>query len=205
MEAFNNALIGKKINIGLTGGIGSGKTTIAGLLTRLGYPVYISDTKASHLINHNPEIRAKLIQHFGEAIYSGEAQLDKKKMSDIIFTDRTALATVNSIVHPEVIKDFTNWSRQQPGEIVFFESAIIFEANLVAHFDYIVCVYASLETRIKRVVNRDRTTPEKVAERIKNQMEDEIKCKKSDFIINTDEGRMLLGQVLSIIGKLNTK
>lgn len=194
----------RKIKIGLTGGIGSGKTTIAGLFSKLGFPVYIADTEAARLINQNPEIRSRLIDSFGESIYSASGQLDKKRMADIIFNDKSALGKVNGIVHPEVMKDFNEWSLQQSGKIVFFESAILFEAGLSSHFDYIICIFAPLDTRIRRVVSRDRTTPEKVAERIRNQMPDEDKCSKSDFIINTDTGKMLLEQVLSVIKKIKT-
>lgn len=186
------------LKIGLTGGIGSGKTTIAKLFRKLNYPVYIADTEASRLINQSQKIRDSLIKHFNKQIYNQDNQLDKKVMADIIFNDKAALNKVNRIVHPEVINDFISWSKQQTASFVLFESAIIFESGLAGYLDYIINVTASLETRLKRVVRRDHTTPEKVLERIRNQYDDQEKCEKSDFIINTNENNMILEQVLHI-------
>lgn len=196
---------GVPLKIGLTGGIGSGKTTIACIFEKLGYPVYISDSRASWLTNHNEKIRRELIRHFGEQIYTREGILNKKNMADLIFKDKSALAKVNSIVHPEVLDDFIEWSRQQHAPFILFESAILFESGLSQHFDLIINVTASQETRIRRIIKRDDTTPEKVMERINNQYSDEERCRKSDFIINTDDDRMLLQQVLDIAGQLTGK
>lgn len=193
------------IKIGLTGGIGSGKTTVAHILEQEGYPVYISDRQASELINKNTEIRSALTGLFGTTLYSDDNNLDKKKLAEIIFNDKTALQKVNAIVHPVVLEDFRQWSLLQSGNLVFFESAILFEAGLEKNFDLIISVYASRQTRIQRVVDRDRVCPEEVIKRIENQMADDIKCQKSDFTIYTDRGLDLNQQIKDIIEQLNQK
>lgn len=193
------------IKIGLTGGIGSGKTTVAHILEQEGYPVYISDRQASELINKNTEIRSALTGLFGTTLYSDDNNLDKKKLAEIIFNDKTALQKVNAIVHPVVLEDFRQWSLLQSGNLVFFESAILFEAGLEKNFDLIISVYASRQTRIQRVVDRDRVCPEQVIKRIENQMADDIKCQKSDFTIYTDRGLDLNQQIKDIIEQLNQK
>lgn len=203
MEKEQSVCTKKTVKVGLTGGIGSGKTTVAGILRRAGYAIYIADQEASRLINENLRIRTQLKQAFGEAIYNTGDILDKKRLSEIIFNTPQALAKTNAIVHPAVLEDFTRWCRQQTAGIVFFESAILFESGLCTHVDCIICISASLETRIARVVKRDNTTREKVLERIRNQMDEQEKCRKSDFTINTDEGNMLLDQLFSIIASIN--
>lgn len=193
------------IKIGLTGGIGSGKTTVAHILEQEGYPVYISDRQASELINKNTEIRSALTGLFGTTLYSNDNTLDKKKLAEIIFNDKTALQKVNVIVHPVVLEDFRQWSLLQSGNLVFFESAILFEAGLEKNFDLIISVYASPQTRIQRVIDRDRVCREEVIKRIENQMADDIKCQKSDFTIYTDRGLDLNQQIKDIIEQLNQK
>lgn len=193
------------LKIGITGGIGSGKTTISHILGRLGYPIYIADEEASRLMNNNDKIRTGLIQNFGTEVYSGSGLLNKKKLADLIFSDKTALAKVNQLVHPEVLHDFASWSRKQTADVVFFEAAILFEAGLDRYFDYTICIYAPVETRIGRVLKRDHTTREKVMERIANQMDDDIRCRKSDFIISTADGKMVIEQILTITRQLKIK
>lgn len=186
------------VKIGLTGGIGSGKTTVAGLWAEKGYPVYIADLAASELINHNKIIKKAFIRLFGTSIYQPDGTLNKQALAHIIFNNPETLQKVNTIVHPEVMKDFNRWSLKQDKPAVLFESAILFEAHLEKNFDYIICVYASPETRIKRVMQRDHTTAEKVLERIKNQMDDDVKCQKSNFIIHTDNHQSLSQQITEI-------
>ena len=188
--------------IGLTGGIGSGKSTIARIFKQMGVPVYIADTEASRLINSHPEIRRQMQSLFGNTIYDKEGKLIKPLLAEIIFRNPQALVKVNQIVHPVVMEDFRHWSKQQNQKLVLFESAIIFEAQLEHHFDFTICVTASRETRIERVKKRDGTTTEKVMERIKNQMDDSEKCKKSDFIIYNDRQDRVVRQVIEIIEEI---
>lgn len=191
--------------VGLTGGIGSGKSVVACIFKQMGFPVYIADTEASRLINSHPQIRREIQALFGETIYGADGKLIKTKMAEIIFHNPQALAQVNQIVHPFVIKDFNTWCKQQNQEIVFFESAIIFEAELDHFFDLIICVTASEETRIKRVKKRDHTTTEKVMERIKNQKDDSEKCKKADFIIYNEEQDRVVRQIIEVVGKVKSE
>ena len=183
-------------SIGLTGGIGSGKSTIAGILKQLGYPVYLADPEASRLINRSVEIRNDLTGLFGADLYTPRGMLDKKLLADIIFKNPQALSQVNRIQH---------WREQQNSPLVFFESAILFEAGLTRHFDFIICVTASEATRLKRVILRDATNEDKVKERMQNQAADTEKCKNSDFIIYNDEDHMVVQQVLDVLNKLNLK
>ena len=127
------------------------------------------------------------------------------KGNDIIFKNPQALSQVNRIVHPRVIRDFQHWREQQNSPLVFFESAILFEAGLTRHFDFIICVTASEATRLKRVILRDATNEDKVKERMQNQAADTEKCKNSDFIIYNDEDHMVVQQVLDVLNKLNLK
>lgn len=192
-------------SIGLTGGIGSGKSTVAGILKHMGYAVYIADTEASRLINRSVEIRNELTSLFGADLYTPQGVLDKKILADIIFKNPQALSQVNRIVHPRVISDFRHWRKQQNSNLVFFESAILFEAGLTRYFDFIICVTAPQAIRLKRVVLRDATNEDKVKERMQNQADDAEKCRNSDFIIYNDEEHMVVQQVLDILNKLNLK
>ena len=191
------------LKIGLTGGIGSGKSTIAKIIETLGYPVYISDSKASELINRDEEIKKHLTELFGKDIYQPDGYLDKKRLATIIFNDKEAIKQVNGIVHPAVTRDFMEWCSAQRRPLLFFESAILFEAKLENLFDYIILITTDLETRVERVISRDSTTREKVIERINNQMPDEIKQTKSDFVIYNNNDDKVIKQILSIIHQLN--
>lgn len=193
------------LKIGLTGGIGSGKTTVANTFHSHGFPVYIADTEASRLINSSRGIREALTALFGPDIYRADLTLDKTKLASIIFNDAEALQQVNRIVHPQVMEDFENWSRQQQAPAVFFESAILFEAGLEAHFDSVICVTANLSIRIKRVMKRDGIPEKRVLERIKNQANETGKCRKSDFVIDTTDGETWKKQVSFIEQKLTEK
>lgn len=191
--------------IGLTGGIGSGKTTIANLLRQKGIPVYIADQEASRIINSDPQVRKQLLALFGTDLYTSDNILNKKKLATLIFQNKQALQQVNQIVHPQVLTDFQQWSRRQKCRSVVFESAILFEAKLNQHFDYIVCVYASQEIRIQRVMLRDSVNAEKVKERIQNQFDNQQICRTSDFIINTNPGEDINKQVEELLIILEEK
>ena len=188
--------------IGLTGGIGSGKSLIARVLKHMGYPVYIADTEAKRLMHSHPDIRREIIRRFGETVYTNTGILDKALLAQLIFTDAQALSAINAIVHPRVIEDFRQWSECQNSPLVFFESAILFEASLDHYFNHILCVTTSLETRIQRVMSRDHTTRDKVIDRLRNQMDEREKCRRADVVICNDEGQMVLSQVLAAVKEL---
>lgn len=186
------------IKIGITGGIGSGKSVICKLIETLGFPVYYSDNRAKELINNSPTIINFLKEKYGKDIYINK-KINKKKFASIIFNSKEELKIVNSIIHPEVAKDFTNWATEQKSKIVFQESALIFESRIENRFDYIIGVIAKHKTRVVRVINRETCTIEDVEERIKNQLSQDIIIEKSDFIIKNENNHPILPQLLNIL------
>ncbi|MGB4847443.1 MAG: dephospho-CoA kinase [Saprospiraceae bacterium] len=187
--------------IGLTGGIGSGKTTVASIFTTLGIPVYNSDARAKLLMNANEELRKKIIDLFGQEAYSDNLELNTSWMASRVFNDREQLLKLNSIVHPAVFKDLVEWS-SQPEQLtapyLIQESAILFEENLTDRFDGIILIVASEEIRVSRVMQRDNVTRENILQRISNQWPDEKKIPLSDFVIFNDGVRLLIEQVRDI-------
>lgn len=184
--------------IGITGGIGSGKSTVSELFELCGVPVYIADSESKKLVASSSIIRKKLIGLFGEELYEGGV-LNKALLASYIFNDNEKLKLVNSIIHPEVEKHFREWVNQNRGyEIVAQEAAILFESGFNKLMDKTITVYAPSEERIRRVVARDNVTREQVLVRIQNQMPDEEKAKLSDYVIVNDGTRSLIEQVLDI-------
>jgi len=194
------------IKLGITGGIGSGKSTVSEIFSLCGVPVYIADVESKRLVATSPVIRKKLIHLFGEELYAGGV-LNKPLLASHIFNDKKKLETVNTIIHPEVGNDFSQWIQQHSQyEIVAHEAAILFESGFDKLMDKIVMVYTPLEIRIQRTIQRDNISREKVLERIQNQMPDEEKAKLSDYIIVNDNTKSLIEQVTSVIEQLkNTK
>lgn len=192
-------------SIGLTGGIGSGKTTVAQILNHLGYAVYIADAGANRLMNSDPFLRQQLLERFGPDVYGSDHLLNKPWLAKAIFHNQQALSDINRLVHPRVMKDFETWKEQQTGTLVFFESAILFESRLSQFFEHVLCVTAPLSVRIQRVIKRDATTLEKVKERLVNQWEEAEKCRRSDFILYNDDQHPLLQQTLNILKQLETE
>jgi len=186
------------IKIGITGGIGSGKSIICKLIEILGYPVYYSDKRAKELINKSSTIITFLKNNYGEDIYIN-GKINKNKFASIIFNSKKELQKVNSIIHPQVALDFNNWTRIQKSSIVFQESALIFDSKLENRFDYIIGVISPLETRINRVIKRENCTKENVKERINNQLSQDIIFKKSDYIIQNEDNHPILPQLLNIL------
>lgn len=173
--------------IGLTGGIGSGKTTVAKMFQDLGVPVYIADEEAKKLNDTSKTIIKGLKKLLGGTIYSADGKLNRKKMASMIFNDAELLAKVNNLIHPEVAKHFEKWTALQTVPYVLKEAAILFESGSHKNCDKVILVTAPEEIRIKRVMNRDKVSREEVLSRMKNQWSEEEKRKLSDFIIeNTD-------------------
>ena len=190
------------IKIGITGNIGSGKSVVCELLKIHGIPVYNADKEAKRLNDSSPAIREKLIRHFGKEIYVGN-KLDKNKFAQIIFNDPEKLSLANSIIHPEVAKDFAAWVASKNNyPIVALEAAVLFEGNFHHYVDKTITVYAPLELRIARASPRDNVPIEKIKEREKNQIPDEEKLKMADFIIYNDEKHALIPQVSNLLKQL---
>lgn len=190
------------IKLGITGGIGSGKSVVGELLSLYGVPVFIADTEAKILTNTSTAIRTELIKLFGDDLYT-ETGLDKKKLASYIFNNQKLLQTVNRIIHPEVGRSFRAWVDRQKGGICAIESAILFESGFDSLVDKTLSVYAPEEIRIRRVAGRDRISEETIRQRMKNQISEEIKKERSDFVIYNDDHTALIPQVHTVLSSLN--
>lgn len=188
--------------IGLTGGIGSGKTIVADLLKVMGYPVYDSDSRSKELCNSDSKIKSGLKQLFGESIYKNDL-LDRSLLAEKIFNDKKKLDAVNSLIHPVVMTDFDKWIYlQQDSDLVFMESAILFETGLNKFFDKVLTVTAPEELRIERVCKRSGLDNGAVLDRIRNQMNEEKRISLSDLIIVNDGEKSVILQLKNILEKL---
>jgi dephospho-CoA kinase len=186
------------LKVGLTGGIGSGKSLIRRIFSELGIPVYDADTAAKRIMIEDERVRKSLISAFGIEIIQTDGSINNKLLAEIIFKNKTNLEKINSIVHPAVHRDFENWIQKQEAPYVLEEAAILFESNAHQNMDKVITVCASEDVRIERVIKRDTVSREKVIERMKTQMPDEEKVKLSDFIIYNDNDHILLPQVIDI-------
>lgn len=187
------------IILGITGGMGSGKSTISEIFRLLDIPVYIADTESKRLTDTSKIIRQKLISLFGNEIYDG-AHLNKSLLASHIFSDNLKLQQVNAIIHPVVYTDFEEWIQKHTiYPILATESAILFEAGMDKYTDKNIIVYTPLEERVKRIMKRDGLSRDKIIDRINNQLPDEEKLKRADYIINNDESESLINQCMTII------
>lgn len=193
----------KKWKVGITGGIGSGKTTVCRIFETLGIPVYYADERAKWLMINNKTLKKEIIKLFGAAAYSAGGELNRKHIADIAFQDPDKLKTLNQIVHPAVLSDGEKWHRKQVNvPYTLKEAALLFESGSYLQLDKIITVTAPLEIRIQRVIERDQSDREKVLSRIQFQMPEEEKIAQSQFIIINDGQRSLIRQVLDIHNKL---
>ena len=191
------------IRIGLTGGIGSGKSVVSRLLEVMGIPVYISDIEARRLMVSDEGIRRKLTLLLGEEVYIG-GNLNKPLLASYLFGSAEHAAQVNAIVHPRVKDDFRLWcSARSERPLVGMESAILLEAGFREEVDKVVMVYAPLDVRIQRIVSRDASSRELIEQRIRHQMDDEEKRKMADYVIVNDGNSPLISQVLTLISSLS--
>lgn len=184
--------------IGITGGIGAGKSLVAEIIKAMGYPVYNSDERAKELTDSNPKIKEGLIHLFGEEIYQNDT-LNKFALAQAIFSDESLREKVNALIHPIVREDFNLYTLAQNAELVFNESAILFETGSFKNFDAIILVYAPKELRIKRIMKRDNCSENEVLKRMNSQFSDEEKYQLTEFRVLNDEQTPLLVQVEKII------
>jgi len=189
--------------IGLTGGIGSGKTTVSLLFELLEVPVYNSDLRAKILMEQNPEIKNALINQFGDKIYLEDGSLNRKYLSIEIFNDQKKLTWVNSLVHPAVGKDFESWKLKQATNYVIKESALLIETLKHQTLDKIIVVIASKKIRLSRIKQRDHLTESSILKRMANQMDDEKRKQYADFIILNEGNLSIILQTLQIFQDLN--
>ena len=185
------------IKIGITGGIGSGKSTVAKVFEVLGIPVYYADDAAKKLMNGDAALKEKLIAVFGKEIYQ-DGILNRTHLSGLVFNNPEKLAQLNSIVHPATIVDAESWMQQQHSAYVIKEAAILFESGANKYVDKVIGVYAPIQLRISRVMQRDNSTEDAVIARINKQMEEEKKMKLCDYVITNDEKELVIPQVLKI-------
>ncbi len=189
--------------VGITGGIGSGKSVVCEVFKHMGVAVYDADSAAKTLMNTNLDLKSKLKENFGNDIFLDDGALNRKKLSDIVFADKKKLALVNSIVHPAVEDDFDAWCKNQNATYVLKEAAILFESNAHVGLNQTICVVAPIELRVQRVMLRDNVSREKVLSIVNAQQSDEEIKSKCDFVITNDGQTALLPQVLAIHKKLN--
>lgn len=190
--------------IGLTGGIGSGKTTIANYFAEMGVPVYIADDEAKKVMQ-SADIIKQIKTTFGDSIFENEI-LNRAKLAEIVFNDADQLAKLNAIVHPAVKKDFELWlNKNENYSYVVYEAAILFESGRYKECDVIITVTAPEELRIERVVKRDNTTREQVLSRMKMQWNDKKRISLSNFVINNSNLKIAKEEVVKILKILNIK
>jgi dephospho-CoA kinase len=192
----------KPLIVGLTGGIGSGKSTVAKVFQSLGVPIFNSDLEAKYIINNDVEVIRAITLEFGNVYENGK--LNRIKMAEVVFKDKNALEKLNKIVHPKVAEYFENWVlANNDSSILIKEAAILIESGAYKKIDKIVLVTAPTTIRIQRVVNRDNISKEKVKERMNAQLSDKEKLSYADFFIINDDIQMVIPQVLAAYNKLN--
>ncbi len=185
------------LKVGLTGGIGSGKTTVAKIFQMLGIPVFDADSNAKQIMNTNKIIKKELIAAFGKSIFNDD-ELDRKKLAAIVFNDKQKLKLLNSIVHPETIKASEDWVKQQHSKYVIKEAALLFESGSNKELDLVIGVIAPKEIRIERVIARDNTSKKEAELRITKQNDEEITKKLCDYSIINDDEHLVIPQVLEL-------
>lgn len=194
------------LKIGLTGGIGSGKTVVAQIFTQLGVPVYEADAEARILTENNPEIKSALKKKFGTEFFLKDDSLDRSKLAAVVFSDREKLAHLNSIIHPFVLQHFNEWLNQhKESKYIIKAAAILFESGTNEGLDSVIVVIAPEEIRIKRVMERDRTTREEVQKRMRNQWSEDKLIERSDYIITNDDQTLVLPQVIKLHEMLSSE
>ncbi len=170
------------MKVGVTGGIGSGKSTVCRLFARRGIAVYDSDAEARRLMTGDPALREAIAARFGARVYAG-GLLDRAALAAQVFSDPAALSDLNALVHPAVMRDFRGWAEAQTGDYVLLESAILFEAGLEGEVDQTVAVLAPTQLRVERACRRDGCTSEQVLRRIAVQMDDDTLARRADHVI----------------------
>lgn len=185
------------LKIGLTGGIGSGKSTVARIFEILDIPVYYADNAAKRLMNTDPALREQIIAAFGAEAYTG-GQLNRQYLAQQVFQDEKKLTKLNSLVHPATIYDAENWIAAQASPYAVKEAALIFESGSEKLLDYVIGVSAPQELRIQRTMPRDNISREEVLKRIQQQMDEKLKMERCNFIVYNDEEQPVLPQVIAL-------
>lgn len=188
--------------VGLTGGIGSGKTVVSKLFALFGAKVFNSDENAK-LQYFKPNVKAKVIELLGTGSYHSNGTIDRKYISEKVFSDTMLLQKLNSIIHPEVANEFKLFAQENSNKLIIKESALLFETGIYKELDQTILVTSPLELRIKRIMQRDGSQENEVMNRIKSQMSDEEKLKLTSLVIKNNEKDLLIPQTLNIYQQLN--
>jgi len=195
------------LTIGITGGIGSGKSTVCKVFGVLGIPVYQADIMAAKLQNEDAAIKKGLINLFGTEIYFEDGLLNRKKLAGIIFGDKLLLEKINNLVHPAVHREFNKWlalwGNKSP--YILYEAAILFETGSFRNFDLTILVVADENERLERVVKRDHTTKEEIQRRMNNQLKDKEKIAMADYVIGNNDNQQIIPQILKLDQLLKSK
>jgi dephospho-CoA kinase len=187
--------------IGLTGGIGSGKSTVLALFKALGAVAYVADNEAKKLMNSDAALRNQIIKLFGEQAYKN-GELNRTFIASVVFNNSEKLNALNALVHPKVREDFQHFIKNQKADFVIYEAAILFESGSDKLCDHIITVIADFENKIERIMRRDGVSEVQVLERMENQSDDEFKIKKSDFVIRNNHLEATKDQVSTIFEML---
>ncbi len=185
--------------VGVTGGIGSGKTSLCKLLSKMGFPVFYTDSEGHTQLNTNKEVHDALEDRYGKSIFDEKGFPKRPAIAAIVFKDKDELNWLNSIIHPRVKKAFTDWCGKQRSELVFKESAILFEGGFNLDCDFSIQVSCDVEARLKRVLKRDKVNEEDIRNRLKNQMTDAQKEELADFIVYNEDSDLMTPQILDIL------
>ncbi|HPI00083.1 MAG TPA: dephospho-CoA kinase, partial [Chitinophagaceae bacterium] len=186
------------LKIGLTGGIGSGKTTVAKIFETLGVPVYYADDVAKQLMQEDNVLKQSIINIFGKDSYTTDGKLNRSYLSSTVFSNPHQLERLNAIVHPATIQHAEQWMQQQQAPYVIKEAALIFESGSQSTLDYVIGVYAPQALRIQRTIKRDNIDKDKVLQRMQNQIDENIKMRLCDRVIQNDDQHSLMQQVLMV-------
>jgi len=190
------------LRIGLTGGIGSGKSVVAKVFETLGIPVYYADDAAKNLMNADKELKAAIIKNFGEGSYTN-GELNRKYIAGIVFNDKEKLELLNALTHPATIRDAVEWIKKQSSAYIIKEAALLFESGANKNLDHVIGVDAPLPLRIKRVMARDGISETEVMKRINRQMDEKKKMDLCDFVIINDEQQLVIPQVMELHHKFS--
>lgn len=185
------------LKIGLTGGMGSGKSTVAKVFQTLGIPVFDADSSAKRIMNEDEGLKKKIIDLFGEAAYSNGI-LQRKFIADIVFNNPEKLEQLNAVVHPATIAASENWMNKQQTSYAIKEAALMFESAASKNLDYIIGVYAPMHIRIQRVIDRDGLSRDEIVNRLNKQLDEDMKMKLCDFVIINNEQKAVIPQVMSL-------
>jgi dephospho-CoA kinase len=191
--------------IGLTGGIGSGKTTVLKMFKELGCATYVADIEAKKLMNSNAVLISQIKQLLGDEAYVNNS-LNRNYIAKIVFNNKEKLAAINALVHPAVRKDFKSFANKSTSKIIIYEAAILFESGSDTLCDFIITVATDINERIERVLKRDGVTKEQILERIQHQLSDEEKAKRADFVINNSDvfnSKTQVSTIYNILMKLS--